>query len=287
MRWEGGRRSSNVEDRRGMRGRPVVAGGGLGFIILLLVAMYFGIDPTFLLQQVEESQPTGVTLPSGEGGAPPGEPDPMGDFVAVVLGDTEDTWTAIFSEQGKRYVDPTLVLFTDQVRSACGFAEAAVGPFYCPADQKVYIDLGFYRDLRERLGAPGDFAQAYVIAHEIGHHVQNLLGISDQVRNLQQRSDERQANALSVRLELQADCLAGVWANQAHRARNILESGDVEEGLGAASAIGDDRLQREATGQVRPDSFTHGSSEQRVAWFRRGLESGNMDQCDSFNSSSL
>jgi predicted metalloprotease len=286
MRWERGRRSSNVEDRRGARGRPVIAGGGLGFILLLLVAMYFGIDPTFLLQQAEMSQPQ-ATLPSAGQGGEPGQPDPLADFVAVVLGDTEDTWNALFAEQGKRYAEPRLVLFTDQVRSACGFAQAAVGPFYCPADQKVYIDLGFYRDLRDRLGAPGDFAQAYVIAHEVGHHVQNLLGISDQVHSLQQRSGEREANALSVRLELQADCLAGVWANQAHRARNVLESGDVEEGLGAASAIGDDRLQREATGHVRPDSFTHGSSDQRVRWFRRGLESGDMSHCDTFTTDQL
>ena len=286
MRWQDGRRSSNVEDRRGARGRPVIAGGGIGFILVVLVAMYFGIDPTFLLQQAEMSQPQ-ATLPSGEQGGEPGQPDPLADFVAVVLGDTEDTWNTVFGEQGKRYVEPTLVLFTDQVRSACGFAQAAVGPFYCPADQKVYIDLGFYRDLRDRLGAPGDFAQAYVIAHEVGHHVQNLLGISDQVHSIQQRSGEREANALSVRLELQADCLAGVWANQAHRARNVLESGDVEEGLGAASAIGDDRLQREATGQVRPDSFTHGSSDQRVRWFRRGLESGQLSACDTFNTDQL
>jgi predicted metalloprotease len=280
MRWEEGRRSSNIEDRRGAR-RPVVAGGGIGFILLLLVAMYFGIDPTFLLQQAPLDQPS-ATLLAGQGGGDPGQRDPMADFVSVVLADTEDTWNAIFSADGKRYVEPNLVLFTDQVRSACGFAQAAMGPFYCPADQKVYIDLGFYRDLREQLGAPGDFAQAYVIAHEVGHHVQNLLGISDQVHTAQQRSDERQANALSVRLELQADCLAGVWANQADRARKILEGGDVEEGLNAASAIGDDRLQRQAGGYVTPDSFTHGSSEQRVHWFRRGLESGNPDSCDTF-----
>ena len=283
MRWEGGRRSSNIEDRRGAR-RPVVAGGGLGFILLILVAMYFGVDPTFLLQQVE--QPS-ATLPTGEGGQAPGEHDPMADFVSVVLADTEDTWNGIFSSGGRRYVEPNLVLFTDQVRSACGFAQAAMGPFYCPADQKVYIDLGFYRDLREQLGAPGDFAQAYVIAHEVGHHVQNLLGISDQVHNAQQRSDERQANALSVKLELQADCLAGVWANQADRARKILEGGDIEEGLNAASAIGDDRLQRQSAGTVTPDSFTHGSSEQRVRWFRRGLESGDLNHCDTFQSADL
>ncbi len=286
MRWEDGRRSSNVEDRRGMRGRPVVAGGGLGFIVLLLLALYFGVDPTFLLQQAEMQQPS-ATSPHGDAGSVPGEADPLADFVAVVLGDTEDTWTSVLSAQGKRYVEPSLVLFTDQVRSACGFAQAAVGPFYCPADQKIYIDLGFYRELRDRFGAPGDFAQAYVIAHEVGHHVQNLLGISDQVRSIQQRGDERPANALSVRLELQADCLAGVWANQAHRARNVLESGDVEEGLGAASAIGDDRMQREATGHVRPDAFTHGSSEQRVQWFRRGLDSGDMSRCDTFNTPDL
>jgi predicted metalloprotease len=210
--------------------------------------------------------------------------DELRDFVSVVLADTEDVWNDLFRRRNANYREPTLVLFSGAVQSACGFAQAAVGPFYCPADQKVYLDLSFFRDLRDRFGAPGDFAQAYVIAHEVAHHVQNLLGISDKVRAAQQRTGQREANQLSVRLELQADCLAGVWANQAQRSRQILEEGDVEEALGAASAIGDDRLQRQSRGYVAPDSFTHGSSAQRVEWFRRGLDSGRVDQCDTFGS---
>jgi uncharacterized protein len=205
-----------------------------------------------------------------------------------VLGDTEDTWGAIFQRAGQTYQPPTLVLFSDAVESACGMGQSAMGPFYCPGDQKVYIDLGFYRDLQERFNAPGDFAQAYVIAHEVGHHVQNLLGTSGQIQAMRQSAtSEADANALSVRLELQADCYAGVWAAQANAARNILESGDLEEGLTAASAIGDDRLQRQATGSVTPDSFTHGSSEQRVRWFRRGLETGDPNECRTFEARDL
>jgi len=210
--------------------------------------------------------------------------DELGDFVAAVLGDTEDTWHEIFREMGQTYEEPRLVLFSDMVQSACGFNQAAVGPFYCPADQKVYIDLGFYRDLRDRFRAPGDFAQAYVIAHEIGHHVQTLLGISQRVHRARSRAGQVEANALSVRQELQADCFAGVWANHAHRARQLLEEGDVEEGLNAASQIGDDRMQQRAGGYVSPESFTHGSAEQRVRWFRRGLERGDVEACDTFAS---
>lgn len=283
MRIGGGRRSENVEDRRGVRAGGGAIGGGLGTIVLLLLAWYFGIDPTPLLQQM---QVDGASEQQ-QGTAPDLQNDPLADFVSAVLGDTEDTWAAIFTENNGRYVEPTLVLFTDSVSSACGYAEAAMGPFYCPSDQKVYIDLGFYQDLRDRFHAPGDFAEAYVIAHEVGHHVQNLLGVSDQVHERQQAVSKTDANRLSVKLELQADCFAGVWANRADRARQILEAGDVDEALTAATAIGDDRLQRQAQGHVTPDSFTHGTSEQRVRWFKRGLESGSIDHCDTFNATPL
>jgi predicted metalloprotease len=211
----------------------------------------------------------------------------MADFVAAVLGSTEDTWTELFALGGRRYNKPTLVLFSGAVQSACGFAQAAVGPFYCPADRKLYIDLAFYRDLQDRFHAPGDFAQAYVVAHEVGHHVQNLLGIADEVQAARRKGGERQANALSVRMELQADCLAGIWAAQANRTKRILEPGDIEEGLGAAAAVGDDRLQMASRGYVSPESFTHGSSDQRVRWFRRGLDSGNIKVCDTFTAARL
>jgi predicted metalloprotease len=280
MRWQGGRRSANVEDRRRV-GRPAVVGGGLSTLILLLVFLWLGVDPTPLLEGMDAVR---VDTSGYDAPGPASSPeDPLADFVSVVLADTEDVWTTAFREMEQRYHEPTLVLFTGEVRSACGFAQAAMGPFYCPADRKVYIDLAFYRELRDRFHAPGDFAQAYVIAHEVGHHVQNLLGISGEVRAARARMSERQANAVSVKLELQADCLAGVWGHRAHRARNILETGDVEEALRAATAIGDDRLQRDATGTVRPDSFTHGTSAQRVHWFRRGLESGDPDACDTFS----
>jgi len=262
--------------------RPTLVGGGLGTIVLVLVALYFGVDPTFLLQDVA----TNIEQPA----APPpgaGEPDPAADFISVVLADTEDGWTEVFAEEGRRYEAPTLVLFTGYVTSACGNAQAAMGPFYCPADRKAYIDLSFYQDLRDRFNAPGDFAQAYVIAHEIGHHVQNLLGLSARVQQARQRASEVEGNALSVRLELQADCLAGIWAHRADRTRQILEDGDIDEALTAASAIGDDRLQQQSRGYVTPDSFTHGSAEQRVRWFRRGLASGELDACDTFAAGSL
>jgi predicted metalloprotease len=280
MRWRTGRRSSNVEDRRGVRMPRMGKGGGIGVIIIALIAIYFGVDPAILLQSV----PVGEAPPAQERPqAPGGQRDELSEFVSVVLADTEDTWKVLFREMGRNYREPKLVLFTGAVRSACGFAEAAMGPFYCPGDNKVYIDLAFYRDLRQRFDAPGDFAQAYVIAHEVGHHVQTLLGISEQVNALRQRVSRVEGNALSVRLELQADCLAGVWAYHAHRARDLLEEGDVEEGLNAASAIGDDRLQRQTQGHVAPDSFTHGSSAQRVRWFRRGLGSGDINECDTFD----
>jgi predicted metalloprotease len=277
MRWQTGRRSANVEDRRGMRVSPRMAGGGLGAIVIIVLALLFGVDPRMLTQMM----PTETSVPAS-GPAQPGQRDEMSEFVSVVLADTEDTWNELFRRGGETYREPTLVLFSGAVESACGFAQAAVGPFYCPADQKVYIDLSFYQDLRSRFQAPGDFAQAYVIAHEIGHHVQNLMGIAQKVHQAQQRVSQEQANALSVRMELQADCLAGIWAHHANRTRQILEQGDVEEALNAASQIGDDRMQMRGRGYVSPDSFTHGSGEQRVRWFRTGLESGELRQCDTF-----
>ncbi|MGH7263803.1 MAG: KPN_02809 family neutral zinc metallopeptidase [Candidatus Rokuibacteriota bacterium] len=285
MRWQMGRRSRNVEDRRGLPIGGAVAGGGIGMVVLVVLALFLGVDPTVILQ----GDPTGQVVPAPsapEGGALP-EADPMREFVAVVLADTEDTWRALFPRMGRQYQDPTLVLFSGAVRSACGMAGAAVGPFYCPADRKVYIDLAFYRDLRERFRAPGDFAQAYVIAHEVGHHVQTLLGISQDVAVRRQRLDPERGNALAVRLELQADCLAGLWAHHADRARQILEAGDVEEALNAAAAIGDDRIQARTQGHVVPESFTHGTSEQRVRWFRRGLQTGAIEECDTFAAARL
>ena len=282
MRWQGRRASSNVEDRRG-GARTSRVGGGLGVLALALVAVYFGADPSILLNAVEPQ--VGSSGPSGyEESAEDAE---LRQFVSVVLADTEEGWQQIFAAQGKRYEEPRLVLFSDAVDSECGFARAAVGPFYCPADRKVYIDLSFYEDLRTRFGAPGDFAQAYVIAHEVGHHVQTLLGIAERTQAARERATQRESNALSVRQELQADCLAGVWAHGAASARGLLEPGDIEEALSAASAIGDDRLQRQAGGYVSPDSFTHGSSEQRVRWFRRGFESGKIESCDTFSAREL
>ena len=279
MRWSKGRRSDNIEDRRGRRVSRGMVGGGVGTLIMVLVALYLGVDPTIILQQAPP-----VTGPPAGGTttARPAEENRLADFVSVVLADTEDTWQDLFRRSGSTYREPRLVLFTDAVESACGFAESAVGPFYCPRDQNVYIDLGFFREMKERFQAPGDFAQAYVIAHEIGHHVQNLLGISEKVQNARARASQVEGNRLSVRLELQADCLSGVWAYHANRARNIIEEGDVEEALAAASAIGDDRLQKQSRGFVVPDAFTHGTSEQRVRWFRRGLESGDINRCNTF-----
>ena len=281
MRLDQEQESQNVEDRRRMRPSRGVVGGGIGTIAVLLLALFFGVDPSILLQGVQETQIPETYSPQNQ---PGGQDDEMRQFVARVLGSTERTWTEIFAAAGQTYEKPTLVLFSGAVESACGFAQAASGPFYCGADHTLYIDLSFYRELRVRFAAPGDFAQAYVIAHEVGHHVQNLLGIMNKVQGLQRRGgSQSQANALSVRLELQADCLAGIWANHAHRERNILEQGDVEEGLNAAAQIGDDRMQKRAQGYVVPEGFTHGSAEQRVLWFRRGIESGNLQQCDTFS----
>lgn len=285
MRWEFGRRSANVEDRRGGGGAgPVVVGGGIGTILLALVVTFLGGDPSMILEQGGRS--TNSNNPSA---SQPPQNDETAQFVSVVLADTEDTWNRIFQQQiGQPYQEPKLVLFSGSVKSACGFAQAASGPFYCPADQKVYIDLGFFRELKSRHQAPGDFAQAYVIAHEVGHHVQNELGILGKVNQLRQRVSEVQSNQLLVRLELQADCLAGVWAHHTQNSQNLrLEQGDIEEGLNAASQIGDDTLQRKAQGYVVPESFTHGSSAQRVRWFQRGIQTGNIEQCDTFNTRSL
>lgn len=280
MKWEQGRRSTNVEDRRGQglsRG-VMIGGGGLGTIIIALLVAFLGGDPAVVLQPSSQAPPATSTGPR------PAAEEQLADFVSVVLADTEDTWNALFQHQlGVDYPEPTLVLFTGQVESACGFAQAAMGPFYCPADQKVYIDLSFYEDLKTRHQAPGDFAQAYVVAHEVGHHVQNVLGISGQVSRLQRQVSEPQANELSVRLELQADCFAGVWGHHAEEKRDLLEQGDIEEALQAASAIGDDRLQMQARGYITPDSFTHGTSDQRVHWFTRGIQTGDVNQCNTFD----
>lgn len=276
MRLENEERSQNVEDRRGFRMSRGVAGGGIGGIAILLLALFFGIDPGAIMQDAPQSNVT-EPVPGGTGTTDEGR-----EFVARVLGSTERVWSEIFQSAGRQYAEPKLVLFSGQVQSACGFASAAAGPFYCGLDRKVYIDLAFYRELRERFRAPGDFAQAYVVAHEVGHHIQNLLGIMEKVQARQSRASGGEANALSVRLELQADCFAGIWASRANRDRKILEPGDVEEGLNAAAQIGDDMMQKRAQGYVVPEGFTHGSAQQRVRWFRRGIESGDLKQCDTF-----
>jgi predicted metalloprotease len=290
MRLDGQRESTNIEDRRNMRG-PVMVGGGIGTIVIVLLVMFLGGDPTALLQQMQQQggPPAGAPDddPAGQLGPDGGADDEVKRFVAQVLASTEDVWNGQFQQMGRQYQEPKLVLFSGEVRSACGFANAAVGPFYCPADDKVYLDLSFFRELEMKFQAPGDFAQAYVVAHEIGHHVQNQLGISDKVHAAQQQLSKAEGNELSVRLELQADYFAGVWAHHANKRDRILELGDVEEGLRAANSIGDDRLQMQAKGYVVPDSFTHGSSAQRVKWFRKGLETGDLEQGDTFNATDL
>ncbi|MDC0711936.1 zinc metallopeptidase [Stigmatella sp. ncwal1] len=278
MKWQGGRRSSNIEDRRGRGvGRPLAVGGGATTLVIAVLVYLLGGDPGDIVSQA----PRNPSSQGGTGGSGDATQEPLKDFVSVILADTEDTWPDLLSGVGVTYVQPRLVLFSDAVESACGFQESAVGPFYCPGDQRVYLDLGFFRELDQRLGASGDFAQAYVVAHEVGHHVQNLLGTSERVQERRGRN-RANANALSVLQELQADCFAGIWAHHAQQQRQVLEPGDVEEGLNAASAIGDDTLQRRAGGHVVPESFTHGSSEQRVFWFRRGLEQGTLEACDTF-----
>ncbi len=286
MRWKGERESGNVEDRRGVS-RGGLALGGAGTLIVVVIALLMGADPRAVLQQLEGQTVPTEQAPATGGTAQPQANDEAKAFVSTVLGSTEDVWTARFQQMGREYEQPTLVLFTDATESACGMAGSAMGPFYCPSDQKVYIDLGFYDELKQRFGVTGDFAQAYVIAHEIGHHVQKQLGISDKVIAAQERSSKTQANALSVRLELQADFFAGVWAHDAQEMRHVLESGDIDEALNAAHAIGDDRLQMQAQGRIVPDSFTHGTSEQRALWFRLGYETGDLSKGDTFNADPL
>ncbi len=288
MRWRGERQSDNVEDRRGAsvsRGAKIGGISGLGLVAVVVISMFLGVDPTALLQVVGQSTQS-TTMSTEQTTSTPANDD-MRNFVAVVLAETEDVWNETFQKAGRTYEEPKLVLFSGAVESACGMADAAVGPFYCPADHKVYLDLAFFEDLHTRFGASGDFAQAYVIAHEIGHHVQTQLGIIQKVNAMQARAGKTDRNRLNVMLELQADCLAGMWAHQAQKKRNILEEGDIEEGLNAASAVGDDRIQKRTQGYVVPDGFTHGSSAQRVRWFRRGLEQGNISACDTFNADEL
>lgn len=286
MRWRGERESENVEDRRGLRiGGPGLAIGGGGLLLIIALALFTGQDPTVLLEQLTGAPSVSVDpQQAGRDGAPS---DELGRFSSVVLASTEDVWKQAFASGGRQYRAPRLVLFSDAVQSACGFGSAAAGPFYCPMDNKVYLDLSFFADLERRFGAPGDFAHAYVIAHEVGHHVQNQLGIASKVRAAQQRLPAGEVKALSVRMELQADCLAGVWAHHANRDAKLLEPGDVEEGLTAAAAIGDDRLQKRAQGYTVPESWTHGSSAMRVKWLQRGLQRGDIDACDTFSSDAL
>ncbi len=284
MRLDNERESDNIEDRRGMLvGSRGLIGGGIGTLVLALVAMYFGVDPSVILNQMG-SLPTEQ---SSRIAAPNPQEEQTKKFMSVVLADTEDTWGKLFEQSGKHYENPKLVLFTGQVQSACGTADAAIGPFYCPGDHKLYLDMSFFHDLSTRFGAPGDFAQAYVVAHEVGHHVQNLLGIADKVHAAQQRASETERNQLQVRMELQADCYAGIWAYRADQERHILETGDVEEALAAASGVGDDRLQQQSQGVVVPESFTHGSSVQRMTWFQRGAKSGDPKVCNTFKSGTV
>jgi predicted metalloprotease len=293
MKWEGNRESDNVEDRRdgGGGGGFGIGGGSIGIgtvVVALLASWFLGVNPLTMLSYLSGGSGPGQLAPAQQAPAhrPPAN-DEMAKFVSTVLADTEDTWTELFRSQGRNYVKPKLVLFSGRTSTACGAGVTATGPFYCPGDQKVYIDLSFYRLMQQRFHVSGEFAQAYVIAHEVGHHVQHLLGISDKVDQARRRSSEARANALSVRLELQADCFAGVWGYHADRARSILEAGDIEAALNAATAIGDDALQRQSQGYVVPDSFTHGTSAQRARWFRRGIESGQMSACNTFEAKQL
>lgn len=289
MKWEGNRQSKNVEDRRSSGGAPVLGGRNIGIgtiVVALLGGWLLGVNPLTLLGVLSGGGEAPVAQRQGPAPGPAAN-DTMGQFVSTVLADTEDVWGKLFRQEGATYQDPKLVLFRGAVGTACGTGQAAMGPFYCPGDHKVYIDLSFYDQLKNQLGAPGDFAQAYVIAHEVGHHVQNLMGISGQVDQKRSRVSKVEYNKLSVKLELQADCLAGVWAHHAHSQRQILEQGDVEEAMNAAAKIGDDALQKAQTGQVVPDSFTHGTSAQRQRWFKTGLQSGSIQTCDTFSAANL
>ena len=279
MRWQGRRQSGNVEDRRRLTGRRVAVGGGLGTLAIALIVMLLGGNPAQVLRSLQTAQ-----APAGQEQAPPltAAEQELGEFVGVILADTEDVWNALFAEMGKQYREPKLVMFTHATESACGYAESATGPFYCAADERVYIDLGFFQDMQRQLQAPGDFAWAYVIAHEVGHHVQNLLGTMQRLHAEQQGLSQEEANRLLVRLELQADFYAGVWAHHAQRTKGLLEEGDIEEGLNAAAAVGDDRIQKQAQGYVVPDAFTHGTSAQRVRWFTLGFKTGDLRRGDTF-----
>jgi len=283
MLWKGRRQSENVEDRRGLTGRGIALGGGLGALAVTIIVLLLGGNPKDVLQNLQTPQASGQeqtrTLTAEE--------KEMGEFVGVILADTEDVWSQIFQQEGTQYREPKLVLFSNATDSACGYAQSATGPFYCPGDEKVYIDLSFFQEMQQRLGARGDFAWAYVIAHEVGHHVQNLLGVMEQVQEKQQGLNQQEANLLMVRMELQADFLAGVWAYHAQRMKNLLEQGDIEEGINAAAAVGDDRIMKREQGYVVPDAFTHGTSEQRVRWFTLGLKTGDMHQGDTFAADEL
>lgn len=279
MRWQGRKQSTHVEDRRGGSGRRIAFGGGIGTLVLIVVALLFGQNPLQLLQTVGGS--TQQVAPAAAGD------DQAAAFSRVVLADTEEIWGKLFAQMDRQYTPPVMVLFSGSVQSACGLSSAATGPFYCPADEKLYIDLSFFSELESRFDAPGDFAEAYVIAHEVGHHVQKLLGISDQVESLRRRGDEAQANELSVRLELQADFLAGVWAHYDDKWNQVLEPGDIQEAVQAANAVGDDRLQRQSQGYVVPDAFTHGTSAQRMRWFTKGYQTGDLSQGDTFSAATL
>jgi uncharacterized protein len=282
MRWIGRRESSNVEDRRGLTGKGVAAGGGIGTLVILLIVWLLGGNPLEFLQQIPETNQVSVSSTQDIA-----EQDSLARFVSVVLGDTEDVWNLLFRQSGRTYRPPKLVLYTDMIRSACGFSSGATGPFYCPGDEKVYIDLSFYRELQTRFQAPGDFAMAYVVAHEVGHHVQNLLGIEGKVMAMREQVSKREFNRYSVAMELQADFLAGVWANHDQRLHDILEPGDVEEALNAASAVGDDNIQKKSQGYVVPDAFTHGTSEQRKHWFDKGFKTGDINQGNTFENLNL
>ncbi|NLF18113.1 MAG: zinc metallopeptidase [Lentisphaerae bacterium] len=283
MRWKGRRQSANVEDRRGMSRGRVAVGGGLGTLAIALIVMFLGGDPKQVMQALQQAQPT-TAQPAQPLSA---EEQELTEFVSVILADTEDVWNALFQQMGKTYREPKLVIFSGAVQSACGFAESATGPFYCSGDDAVYIDLRFFQDMQKQLEAHGDFAWAYVIAHEVGHHVQNLLGTMQTMQSLQRGRSQEEANRLLVRLELQADFLAGVWAHHAQRTKDILEAGDIEEGLNAAAAVGDDRIMKRSQGYVVPDAFTHGTSEQRVRWFTLGFKTGDLSLGDTFAAKAL
>jgi uncharacterized protein len=280
MRWKGREQSGNVEDRRGVSGKTVAAGGVVGTIIIALVVWLLGGNPMQVLQNMQQQQTETTTVNTQES-------DELAQFVSVVLKDTEDVWSKLFSESGKTYREPALVLYNQATQSACGYSQAATGPFYCPGDEKVYIDLDFLQQIQQELNAPGDFAQAYIIAHEVGHHVQKLMGITDQIEKIRRQVSENEFNEYSVRLELQADFLAGVWAYHDQKMKNVLEEGDIEEALNAAAAVGDDHIQMQSQGYVVPDAFTHGTAEQRVRWFTKGFKTGDISQGDTFNASSL